>query len=355
MRGRLRMGSAARIRGAGLAGGEDAGLIVGDLGALPNPAGGAFEADEADAVQVAGDGGPGVAGGVLGDADQGQGEEAESDVGADAVFLAVADGSDLEDGLQVAEAAFDVEEAFEQAGGGGEVVVGAGRKVLPVELLLGPERGRADDQGPAAAHTVALEGGVGEQGSLGGEAGQVPGTGAVVAFGLEGVPDQDEPAPAGAFADPNLLDADVVGDHREPAPPGEGLGVGGDAAELLPEQHVPAAFLEQLAVLCGGEAAVTDPEDPVQAPRGQGAVDFLDDCDVGHDPRVGQASNQASEVDKVGAGPPPRQTDPHEGTPPGASQITIHVKEADQHQSCQPAPGQPGTESQPNQAGVLNE
>jgi hypothetical protein len=74
---------------------------------------------------------------------------------------------------------------------------------------------------------------------------------------------------------------------------------------------------------------------------------------MGHDPRVGQASHQASEVDQVGAGLPPRRTDPREGTPPGASHVSGHVKEADKHQSCQPAPGQPRTESQPNQAGIL--
>ena len=46
---------------------------------------------------------------------------------------------------------------------------------------------------------------------------------------------------------------------------------------------------------------------------------------MGHDPRVGQASDQASEVFRVGAGPLPQRTDPHEGTPAGANQITSHV------------------------------
>ena len=70
---------------------------------------------------------------------------------------------------------------------------------------------------------------------------------------------------------------------------------------------------------------------------------------MGHDPRVGQASDQASEVFRVGAGPLPQRTDPHEGTPAGASQITSHVTEADRHRSLQPASGQPRRSSQPNQ------
>ncbi len=75
---------------------------------------------------------------------------------------------------------------------------------------------------------------------------------------------------------------------------------------------------------------------------------------MGHDPRVGQASDQASEVFRVGAGPLPQRTDPHEGTPAGASQITSHVTEADRHRSLQPASGQPRRSSQPNQASILS-
>ena len=65
-----------------------------------------------DPVEFAGDGGPGGACVVLGDADEDQGEKAQRDVGFDAVLLAVVDEADLQDGLQVPESAFDVEEAF---------------------------------------------------------------------------------------------------------------------------------------------------------------------------------------------------------------------------------------------------
>ena len=75
---------------------------------------------------------------------------------------------------------------------------------------------------------------------------------------------------------------------------------------------------------------------------------------MGHDPRVGQASDQASEVFRVGAGPLPQRTDPHEGTPAGASQITSHVMQADRNRSFQPASGQPRRFSQPNQTTILN-
>jgi hypothetical protein len=47
---------------------------------------------------------------VLGDADQQQREPAEDDVGADAVFLAVADGAQVQRGLHVAPAALDLQQ-----------------------------------------------------------------------------------------------------------------------------------------------------------------------------------------------------------------------------------------------------
>ena len=115
----------------GLCGVEDRLGVGGDLGSLADGSGVAGEVDGVDAVQFAGDGRPGQAGVVLRDADQDQGEEAQGDVGLDAVLLAVIDGADLEHGLQVPEPAFHVEQALEQAGGvrGGEVVVGAGQQV----------------------------------------------------------------------------------------------------------------------------------------------------------------------------------------------------------------------------------
>ena len=68
---------------------------------------------------------------------------------------------------------------------------------------------------------------------------------------------------------------------------------------------------------------------------------------MSHDQQVGQASNQATEVGRVGAGLPPRRTDPGQGIPEqGAMRFTSHVTEADRHQPCQPAPGQTHPESQ---------
>ena len=64
---------------------------------------------------------------------------------------------------------------------------------------------------------------------------------------------------------------------------------------------------------------------------------------MGHDPQAGQASDQANEVDRASIGPPPRWTDPRKGTPPGAKRFRSHTQAADQHQPCQPAPGQPPT------------
>ena len=87
-------------RGGDGAGVEDGLGVGGDLGALADGAGCAGEVDGVDAVQFAGDGRPGQAGVVLRDADQDQGEEAQRDVGLDAVLLAVVDGADLQDGLE---------------------------------------------------------------------------------------------------------------------------------------------------------------------------------------------------------------------------------------------------------------
>ena len=87
-------------RGGHGAGVEDRLCVGGDLGALADGSGGAGEVDGVDPVEFAGDGGPGGAGVVLGDADEDQGEEAQRDVGLAAVLLAVVDGADLQDGLE---------------------------------------------------------------------------------------------------------------------------------------------------------------------------------------------------------------------------------------------------------------
>ena len=203
--------------GAGL---EDRLCVGGDLGSLADGSGGAGEVDGVDPVEFAGDGGPGGAGVVLGDADEDQCEEAQRDVGLDAVLLAVVDGADLQDGLEVPESAFDVEEAFEESGGvcGWEVVVGAGQQVLAVEFRLGGDGLAVDGEGAAAADEVALEDWVGEEFALGGEAGVAGLLGDRGEFGLEpgevlvagggvpggfgGVADDDEPPAGGAGPDP---------------------------------------------------------------------------------------------------------------------------------------------------------
>jgi len=85
-------------RGGDGAGVEDRLGVGGDLGSLADGSGGAGEVDSVDPVEFAGDGGP--VGVVLGDADEDQVEEAQRDVGLDAVLLAVVDGADLQDGLE---------------------------------------------------------------------------------------------------------------------------------------------------------------------------------------------------------------------------------------------------------------
>ena len=85
-------------------------------------------------------------GGVLGDADQQEGEPAEDDVGADAVLAAVVDGAQVDDLLHVAPAAVHFQELLvaERDVLGGHVGVGAAQQVLAVEVLLGADPGLVD-------------------------------------------------------------------------------------------------------------------------------------------------------------------------------------------------------------------
>ena len=78
---------------------EDVAGRLGDAGALAGGAGGPGEGADGDALQVASYRGPGLAGLVLRDADQEQGEPAEDDVGADALFEPVVDGPQVKDWL----------------------------------------------------------------------------------------------------------------------------------------------------------------------------------------------------------------------------------------------------------------
>jgi hypothetical protein len=102
------------------------------------PAGPVRGAD-VDAVELAADVRPGVPAGVLGVPGQEQGEPAEEDVGADAFFLAVVDGAQVDDLFDVAPAALDLQELLVAEGDvlGGELRVGGAEQVLAVEVLLG--------------------------------------------------------------------------------------------------------------------------------------------------------------------------------------------------------------------------
>lgn len=94
-------------------------------------------------------------------------------MGADAFGIVVVDGSDFEDGLQVAEAAFDVGQAFEQSGrvGGRQVVVGARQQGLAVQPRLCRLDRAVDGQASASADEVSGEDRVGQQLTIGREAG----------------------------------------------------------------------------------------------------------------------------------------------------------------------------------------
>ena len=80
---------------------EDGGLGRADLGALAKGPCVACEGADGDAVELAAQFWPGGAAGVLGDAGEQEGEPAEDDVGADALFLAVVDRAQVDDLLEV--------------------------------------------------------------------------------------------------------------------------------------------------------------------------------------------------------------------------------------------------------------
>ena len=130
-----------------------------------------------------------------------------SDVGADAVFEAVVDGAQVEDGLHVPPAAFDFEELLVAQGDvlGGQGGVGAAQQVLAVEARSAADRGLVDAQQPAGGDAQEPVAGRGCRGdrrrarprSVVGEAGRcrrwrrragrAAGRGRAVALGLFGV------------------------------------------------------------------------------------------------------------------------------------------------------------------------
>src|SRR5712691_671196 len=129
---------------------QDLFLAGGEFGALAADAGRAGEGAEVEPFELVAEVAPGFAGGVLGDADEEQGEPAEQDVGADPVFLAVVDGAQLEARLQVAPGALDLEQLLvaERDVLGGEGRVGGAQEKLAVEALLGSDGGPVDPKQP---------------------------------------------------------------------------------------------------------------------------------------------------------------------------------------------------------------
>src|SRR5712672_3388886 len=131
--------------------GEQVPLRLGQLGALPEGAGRAGEGAHVQAVQVAADVVPGVAGGGLDDPDEQQRQPAQDDVGADAFFEPVAGGPQVDDLFHVPPAAFDFQELLvaQRDVLGGQVRVAAAQQVLAVEVFLGLDRGLAGAEQPA--------------------------------------------------------------------------------------------------------------------------------------------------------------------------------------------------------------
>jgi hypothetical protein len=81
---------------------EDGRLGWADLGALAESACRAGEGADGDLAELAAQFRPGVPGGVLGDAGRQEGEPAQDDVGADALFFPVVDRPQVDDLLEVA-------------------------------------------------------------------------------------------------------------------------------------------------------------------------------------------------------------------------------------------------------------
>ncbi len=95
------------------------------------------QVDKANPVELAAQLGPGGGAGVLGDAGEQEGEPAQDDVDADALFLAAAGGPQVDDLLEVSPAALDFQELLIAQGDilGGHRRVGGAQQVLAVEVL----------------------------------------------------------------------------------------------------------------------------------------------------------------------------------------------------------------------------
>src|ERR1035438_3968935 len=284
--------------------GEDAALGGGEVGGLPEGAGGAGEGAEGELAELVGDLVPGGAGGGLGDPDEEQGEPAEDDVGADPLFQPVVDRPQVDDLLHVSPAALDFEELPVAGGdvGGGEPGVGGAEQVLAVEVLLCPDGPGVDAEQPAggdaqvavqprfrrddAAQLGPFRGGerVGAVGLLP-EPGQQPGADGGVALGSCGVVADHEPLVLG---DPDFLDPQGPGDFLVAALPGQrGGGLGGAGAELLADDVMVVAAAQVAAVGLRGEAPVGDPHDLRERPVPHVVLDLADQLGVSGVPGPG--------------------------------------------------------------------
>ena len=135
-------GDLAMTENVGLGGGEGGGL--GDGARRP------ARVTARDPAGSVAQGAPGLPRTAFGDADQQQGEPADQDVGADAVFEPVEDRPEQEFALHVTEAAFGFEQVLVAQGGvlGADVRVGRGEQVLAVQPCLGLDFRPVDDEPP---------------------------------------------------------------------------------------------------------------------------------------------------------------------------------------------------------------
>jgi hypothetical protein len=113
---------------------------------LGDGAGGPGEGDGVDPAEFDRDPSPCHAGAPLSDSDQQQGEPAQQDVGVDAWFDAVIDGSRVEGGFHVTEPAFGFEEVLiaERDVLGGQIRIRRRQQILAVESFLGTHLGEID-------------------------------------------------------------------------------------------------------------------------------------------------------------------------------------------------------------------
>jgi hypothetical protein len=128
------------------AGDNNALLNLAEWGGLGDGAGGPGERHGVDPAELESDAPPCHAGAPLSDSDQQQGEPAQQDVGVDAWFDAVIDGSRVEGGFHVTEPAFGFEEVLiaERDVLGGQIRIRRRQQILAVDSFLGTHLGEID-------------------------------------------------------------------------------------------------------------------------------------------------------------------------------------------------------------------